>query len=97
MSDHTYIVGRRKEGAEEHVLTQERLEQIKQERAAIHKTCPFCGGAGAMNRKMALYAQFPFNGESDGYWYSIVCQDCGSKTARHFTSTTAWEAWDKRV
>ena len=42
MSDHTYIVGPRKKGVEEHVITQERLRDIIQGRAARCKSCPFC-------------------------------------------------------
>lgn len=42
MSNHTYIVGRRKDGAEEHVLTQEQLRNVVQGRAARRKSCPFC-------------------------------------------------------
>lgn len=62
-----------------------------------HKCCPFCGGTGEMSRKMALHAQFPADGKSDGYWYSIACPNCGSTTTRYFTPIAAWKAWDKRV
>ena len=42
MSNHTCIVGPRKKGAEEHVMTQEQLRDVVQGRAARRKSCPFC-------------------------------------------------------
>lgn len=60
MSNHTYIVSRRKEGAEERVLTQERLEQIKEKRAALLNHCSFCGNHDndfrTLNADMAQYS-----------------------------------------
>lgn len=64
-----------------------------------HKRCPFCGGAGGMSYyKMAPREEIAFGkNKYDGYWYSVVCVDCDSTTADHFTPDAAWEAWDKRV
>lgn len=42
MSNHAYIFGRRKEGAEERVMTQEQLRDFVQGRVARRKSCPFC-------------------------------------------------------
>ena len=60
MSNHTYIVGRRKEGVEEHVLTQEQLRDLRQGRVARRKSCHFCGNHDnnfrTLNEETAQYS-----------------------------------------
>lgn len=69
MSDHAYIVGRRKEGTEEHILTREQLRNFVQGRAARRKPCPFCchhdNDFRTLNAETAQYSflQISMNGQ----------------------------------
>lgn len=69
MSNHAYIVGRRKEGTEEHILTQEQLRNFVQGRAARRKSCPFCdhhdNDFRTLNAETAQYSflQISMNGQ----------------------------------
>lgn len=61
MSNYTYIVGRRKEGAEERIMTQEQLRAFVQGRAIRRKSCPFCGNSDNDFRTLnADTAQYSF-------------------------------------
>lgn len=44
MNNNAYRFGQRKEGAKEHVVSQERLEQIREQRkCSAAQSCKFCG------------------------------------------------------
>lgn len=57
--------------------------------------CPFCGGTQLDDRVGVQYDESGLSAMR--YFYSVVCVDCGCRTASFEQKLNAVDAWNRRV
>ena len=62
-----------------------------------HKPCPHCGSDFIWDCSERAYSPEDGYDQSTDKSYVVICNQCGSRTARHDTPAEAFAAWQRRT